>query len=352
MRAAWSTPVGIVRMHGAMPYSVYLELPLEVHIPAPIRPADRPRPRDYLETADGLYFAVVSSVVDAGHALTSLRYVRRNGALLKLGTTAANDFLREHRPDYLVHSSLIDAMIHRVPLSHVLYVHRPDDRLAALRLAGATDRLEERALRAVGALADEGADLDRLGLGGSLLLGAHQAESDIDLVVYGRAAFHEARRALHAAVQAGSLHSLSHAEWEAAWSRRGTALSLDEYVRAEERKGNKAVIDGTRVDLTLVVDWGEEVPERGPFTKHGRIVVRAQVTDATSGFDHPARYGVAHAQVSEVVSFTPTYAGQAEAGEMIEASGWLERDAVGARRVVVGTSREAGDEYIIRVTRA
>ena len=65
-----------------------------------------------------------------------------------------------------------------------------------------------------------------------------------------------------------------------------------------------------------------------------------------AAFDHPARYVVRHADVAEVVSFTPTYAGQAVAGETIEASGWLEVDSVGARRVVVGTSREAGGEWI------
>ncbi len=313
-------------------------------------PEGVPRPRDYLETGDGCCFAVVSSMVDAGHALTSLRYTRRDGALRKLGTTTANDFLRQHCPRYLVHSPLIDAMVHRVPLSDVVQVHRPDDRLARLWSTGGNDHLEGLALRAAGALGEEGAAGGRLGLGGSLLLGAQHSASDIDLVVYGRAAFHDARRALRAAVHTGAMRLLDRSEWAGAWSRRGSPLTLDQYVRAEERKGNKAVIDGTRVDLTLVVNFGEEVPEPGPFTKNGRIVVRAVVTDGTSAFDHPARYRVAHAQVSEVVSFTPTYAGQAESGDEIEASGWLERDAVGAWRVVVGTSREAEGEYILRVT--
>jgi uncharacterized protein len=49
------------------------------------------------------------------------------------------------------------------------------------------------------------------------------------------------------------------------------------------------------------------------------------------------------------VSFTPTYAGQAAAGEMIEASGWLEADTKGTLRLVVGTSRESPGEWI-RVT--
>ena len=309
------------------------------------------RPRDYLETAGGLYFAVVSSTLDAGCALTSLRYVRQGPSLLKLGTDDANRFLREQRPAYLVHSTLIDAMIHRVPLGDVLRVHRPDQRLAALRATGPTDRFEGLALRAVGALVDAGASGDRIGLGGSLLLGAQHAESDIDLVVYGRGDFAAARRALGAAVRAGQLQALDRAQWEAVWLRRGPDIGLEEYVRAETRKQNKALVEGTRVDLTLVVDRDEEVPERGPFRKLGKIVVRAEVVDVVAAFDHPARYRVKSEEVSEVVSFTPTYAGQALAGEMIEASGWLEQDSVGARRVVVGTSREAGGEYVKNVRR-
>ncbi len=314
-------------------------------------PADVPRPRDYLETADGLFFAVVSSAVDAGHALTSLRYVRRRGGLHRLGSEDANEYLREHRPAFLAHSALIDAMIHRVPLADVVRTHRPAERLRDLRAAGRGDRLERRALLAVEALVGRGATPERIGLGGSLLLGAQHDDSDIDLVVYGRAAFERARRALEAAVLTGELQPLDQAHWEAAWHRRGSDLSLDEYVKHELRKRNKALVDGTRVDLSLVVDRDEEVPERGPFRKHGKVVVRALVTDATAAFDHPARYRVESDVVSEVVSFTPTYAGQALAGETIEASGWLETDSVGARRVVVGTSREGRGEWIKSVTR-
>ena len=323
---------------------------MNLHSPVP---TIVPRPRDYLETAEGMFFAVVSSTVEAEHALTSLRYVRQGGVLVKLGTDEANQYLRDHRPAYLVHSALIDAMIHRVPLADVVRVHRPDERLTELRATTGTGNreqesgngLESLALRAVEALERGGAPVERIGLGGSLLLGAQHAESDIDLVVYGRSAFEATRRALGAAIAAGRLAALDRGQWEAAWSRRGSDLTLEEYMRAEERKLNKAVIEGTRVDLTLVVDRDEEVPERGPFRKLGRIVVTAEVVDALAAFDHPARYGVRHDQVSEVVSFTPTYAGQAAAGEMIEASGWLEVDSAGGRRVVVGTSREAGGEW-------
>ena len=157
-------------------------------------------------------------------------------------------YLREHRPTYLAHSALIDAMIHRVPLADVVRMHRPDLRLAELRApdetagtgkreAGRGNGVVSLALRAVEALERGGAPVERIGLGGSLLLGAQHAESDIDLVVYGRAAFEAARRALGAAVASGRLEPLDRGQWEAAWSRRGSDLTLDEYVT---RRGAEA----------------------------------------------------------------------------------------------------------------
>lgn len=294
---------------------------------------------------------MVSSSVDDGHALTSLRYVRRGTVLTKLSTDEANEYLHRHRPAYLAHSSLIDAMIHRVPLGDIARVHRPDERLSELRAEGAGDDIEARVLRADRALVACGADGERLGLGGSLLLGAQHPGSDIDLVVYGRQAFEAGREALRAGIEAGQLGTLDDEQWKEAWSRRASDLTLQEYVGAEKRKLNKALVDGTRVDLTLVVAFDEEIPERGPFRKLQRLAITADVTDARAAFDHPARYQVRHSEVSEVVSFTPTYAGQALAGETIAAAGWLEEDAVGRRRLVVGTSREARGEYIKRVRR-
>ena len=40
------------------------------------------------------------------------------------------------------------------------------------------------------------------------------------------------------------------------------------------------------------------------------------------------------------------YIGQAKKGEKIEAAGFIEEDKDGVRRLLVGTSREAEEEYI------
>jgi predicted nucleotidyltransferase len=50
-----------------------------------------------------------------------------------------------------------------------------------------------------------------------------------------------------------------------------------------------------------------------------------------------------------VLSYTHTYAGQALAGEVIEASGMVE-EVEGFKRLVVGTSREPKGEWIRSLT--
>ena len=82
-----------------------------------------------------------------------------------------------------------------------------------------------------------------------------------------------------------------------------------------------------------------------------RDTITAVVTDDRAAFEHPARFRVDHPGIVEVMSFTPTYAGQAQAGETLEASGWIEEDERGLRRLVVGTSREAAGEWIRTVRR-
>lgn len=303
-----------------------------------------------METGDGLFFAVVSPLVDDGCYLTSLRYHREEGRLRKLDTEPAAALVHGRHPGWRRHSPLLDAVVHMVPDSAVVRVHRPEARLENLRQreegGEVLDAASTRAVRAARELQARGVPPGRLGVSGSLLLGAAGHGSDIDLVSYGRDAFWHARRALAAATAEGTLAPLAEADWRAAWDRRGRPVPFAEYQWHEERKGTKALVEGTRMDLSLIADEAEALPLPRGVVKQGRATIAAVVTGAIAAFDHPARYQVAGAVVDEVLSFTPTYAGQAQVGEVIEASGWLEEDEVGVCRLVVGSSREAGGEWI------
>ncbi|HYE35765.1 nucleotidyltransferase domain-containing protein [Methylocaldum sp.] len=309
-----------------------------------LKPAVIYQPRDFVETHEGLIFAVVDSLLEDNRVLCFLRYVPIEGKLRKLGTDEANAYLQARAPQYLFSSKRLDARLHAVPLKNIRRHHRPQERVRELLKSTPRDEIERKAVRLLQKFGAHGLELGQVGLTGSLLIGAQTPKSDLDFVIYGRKVFFEAREIVRRLIETGELQDLDGMAWRDAYDRRGCALTFEEFLWHERRKLNKALIDGTKFDITLV----DELPSResGPVRKLGPILVRAQIADATYAFDYPAVYRLLHPEITEAVSFTHTYVGQALAGEVVEISGLLEESLTGQRRIVVGSSREASGEYI------
>lgn len=299
-------------------------------------------PRDFLETAEGLIFAVVEAGVEDGRALCFLRYRRNEGHWRKLRTVEANAWLAAKHPEYLFHSPLRDAHLHGVPTQRVLHHHQPRQRVRQLLAEGASDAVERKALALLGWLGECGIAAEHVGLTGSLLIQAQRPDSDLDFAIYGREAFHAARAAVREGLKRGVLRELSEPLWQDTFARRACSLSEDEFRWHEARKFNKGAMAGSKFDIALVAGTSSP-PLAG--RKRGALVLRARVLDDTCAFDHPARYRLDHPSIAEALSFTHTYVGQAQKEEWVEIAGNVEETAEG-RRIVVGSSREAPGEYI------
>ena len=298
-------------------------------------------PRDFVETAEGLLFAVVDGRPEDGKVLAWLRYAEAG----KLSSAQAEALLRQRHPQYLHYSARLDARLHAVPVAQIRCHHRPRERLRALLAQGPRDDVEQKLLRLAALLAQGGVPLAAVGVPGSVLVGRQRPGSDLDLVVYRREAFFRARSWVRALAEAGRLDELDADAWREAYARRGCALDFAEFLRHERRKGNKGMVAGTKFDLALIAE--DEAPEPAAvWRKTGRAVVRARVLDDARAYDQPARYRIDHAAIGEILSFTHTYAGQAVAGERVEAAGAVEACDDGRKRLVVGSSREAPGEFI------
>lgn len=300
-------------------------------------------PRDFVETDDGLVFAVLGWGGEAGRIPAFLRYIRDGGRLRKLGTADADDRVRGEFPEYSFHSALRDIDLHGVPFDRVRRHHRPVLRAWDLISRPPGDALEARAAEALGLFISAGVRGEVLGVTGSLLLDAHGEGSDVDLVVYDREAFGRVRQVIREEISRGGCEALDAARWREAFDRRACSLTLEEYVWHEQRKHNKLVIGGSKIDVSHVSPNPEPAIR---WRKTGRTRLRARVRDDTAGFDYPARFRIDHPDVPEVVCYTNTFTGQARRGEPVLAAGWLEESDGRARRLVVGTSREAGGEFI------
>lgn len=301
-------------------------------------------PRDFIETFEGLIFAVVDRTPENGRVLAFLRYVPQGSVHRKVSTAEANLLLREYHARYLHYSTRFDAHLHAVPTADIRRHHRPRERVQDLLKNGTNDPIEAKLLRLLAKLTAEGLASECLGVTGSLLIGRQNPASDLDVVIYGRAHFLQAREAVCRLTARGELEELDAESWRETYDRRGCALGFEEFLRHEKRKGNKGAIAGTKFDLALVGEETRSEPVR--WRKMGRTKIRARVLDDTHAFDQPARYRLDHPELREVVSFTHTYVGQARVGELIEACGSVEESGDGFERLVIGSSREAPGEYI------
>ncbi len=300
--------------------------------------------KDFIETREGLVFAVVEQGTEQGRVLCFLRYVVNQDGWRKCSTEQANRLLRQSFPEYLFYSQRKDAHLHALPVQCITRHYRPREVLQEILRQRECHPVQRDLQELCQLYRNSGLDLEHLGVTGSLLVGAHNDRSDIDLVVYGRGNFFQARTITRRLLQSNRLQPLTDHHWQQSFQRRACSLTFQEYVWHETRKVNKALVNGRKFDLSL---GAENTAEQSiQYRKQGKVTLQAQVTDASLGYDYPAVFRIDHILANVCVCYTATYTGQAIDGERVEIAGFLERGGNGPGRVVVGSSREAGGEYI------
>ncbi len=305
--------------------------------------------KDFIQTTEGLVFAVVDNSLEQGKVLCFLRYQQQGSKWVKLATKTANQLLKKNYPHYLFFSEKKSAHLHAVSVEEVARHYQPRAYLQTLLSLDKRDTIQQDLISLCELFVQQGIQYSELGITGSLLIGAQQQRSDIDLLVYDRALFHQIRGLIKQLITEGQLHALDERAWRDSYQRRSCDLSYADYVWHEQRKFNKALINGRKFDVSFV----EQTPKKAQETyqKQGKMTIQATVVDAQYAFDYPARFIINHPDIAEVVCFTATYTGQAELGEQIEAVGMLEVSSEGISRLVVGSNREATGESI-KVIRA
>ena len=314
------------------------------------------RIRDFVITEDDWIFSVVCYDLGSAELRCLLRYVpdekgervSENGKRYrKLDFYSAYEFLRKYRPEYLKDVAPHLQLVPKVEINEIL---KPD-----LELPVIAERAGNKTVRTIYEFLERYIQKDRIGITGSFLCGLNAEESDIDLVIYGRENFNMAREVIKNASGQGQgygygLTVIDENLWRQIYLKRKPELNYDDFLAHEIRKGNRGVTGGRYFDILYVRDEEElqrldrrnyEIGERV-----GYRTITAEVSDASFSFDSPAIYCIEHDEIDLVLSFTHTYAGQALAGETIEARGMVEETRDGRRRLIVGTTREAKGEWI------
>ena len=300
----------------------------------------RTRLRDFIVTNEDWIFAVADYFHRDG-IRSILRYVPDpqgprgvEKRYRKLDFDDAFVFMKKSRPDWV-------SDVHIVPRDSVKEILAPDRRLPSIIKKNEKVKAIVRTLK-------KQVPIGKMGVTGSLLAGLETESSDIDFIVYGNSWFTARDIIKQEKKKKNPITEISDEMWHDIYKKRRADISFDEFLLHEARKGNRGMVGGTYFDLLYVRDWEDIAPcYRG--IDIGNRTIEATVTNANFAFDSPAIYKIDHPEISYVLSYTHTYAGQALPDERIEARGMVE--IIGnMKRLVVGTTREPKGEWIRSLT--
>ncbi|MCS3901941.1 hypothetical protein [Methanococcus voltae] len=296
----------------------------------------------------------------------------------------AYDILQQNYPIYVYYDSVNDVVLHAIPYNNVKQIISPKDRLKEI-INNPQTLLEEKCKKLAEKLKECGQknnlpiDYENMGVSGSTIPKLNNEGSDIDFVIYGMKNHKIARKILKECFEDGEIAEitpLSEDFWKKAYKKRikDDTLEYDEFVWHELRKYNRGSVNGTMFDLLATREWDEINDNYGDksYKNKGFIKINANIKDDDYMFDNPATYSLENVELGnyegnmhlneikeikensmalkEVVSFTHTYAGQCLNNENVSIRGKLEAvespNCENYYRVVVGTTREAFNEYI------
>ncbi|MGD2201064.1 MAG: hypothetical protein PVJ38_05490 [Candidatus Bathyarchaeota archaeon] len=321
---------------------------------------------DYIETMEGLLFAVKGIHHPPGYTIAYLRYIpdpqgrrekggRRYRRLYDIGET--DDILRRKYPQYLNKIERKSITLQSVPDDFVRRRYNPREMLDEI-LEAPEGALEETILKLVRSLEEQGASPKVMGISGSVLVGLAGQGSDIDLISYGKEEgrrFYEILKELREEgdlirpYNAKSVRGVVVARWG------DTGLDLDLLTLIEQRKVLHGLVDGRDYFVRLVKlpqEFEEEYSQ--PV---GVVSLKGVVGNISDSIYTPCIYrikgihflgGFRGPEPSELLSYRGKFTEQAEEGDIVELRGTLEkaiREGQTVHRIVLG----AKGDYLVPV---
>jgi predicted nucleotidyltransferase len=305
----------------------------------------------YLETEEGLFFAVKGFEHSPDRYIAVLRYApdARNGTRWKNGISYRRYYgfseqvqlLKKAYPRYLSFDPVFQAHLQSVPRPAVRAIYDPRDRFAELNRNFQPSRLEKDAADFLSLLQSESkVASNALGLTGSLLIGLHTEQSDIDAVVFGEGACRKVHQTLRRLIRNRScpeIEGLDSAGMRELYTQRvaDTPMEFDAFRELENRKVNQ----GRFRDRTYFIRFVRSSDEEGAYGKSsytplGRAVITGTVTDDRDSIFTPCKYPLSGVRILDgpqvvsldaIVSYRGRFCEQAFSGEAIKAAGTLER---------------------------
>ncbi|MCS7145750.1 MAG: hypothetical protein RMJ28_05990 [Nitrososphaerota archaeon] len=327
------------------------------------------RDHDYFETLEGWVFLVLGDVHPDGRVWSCLKYVPGDGlwgngekrfvrVFRRYTVPELLDlikFVEEREPSYVYHDPTVNAKVIAPPTDRIKSIFSSRKRLAELMAKSPNDRLANILISLVELLSEySGVPKSYFGVTGSILLGIHHKDSDIDLVVYDVENVWRVLEAVQELRREGKLYLLKDVD-PSGWAARASAkypLPHDSLLRLASKVLNK----GRYAGVDFSIHGVREKPARRygevTYTSLGMAKARVRVVDVSESLFTPAVYYVEDGVygVDRIACYDMMLAGVLREGDSVEVYGKLEaalRDGEEVwRQILVGSYEGAGREYI------
>jgi predicted nucleotidyltransferase len=329
-------------------------------------PIHAPEEGDYIETYEGLFFAVKGNRHPDDRIIAYLRYIPdqkgdrvRDGIRYKrlYDIDETTKIIQESYPQYFGYIDWLGFSLQVVPKSLIKRYYEPRKKLETLQ-KDPVSSLEKSIIWFVETLSRESnVYIDDFGVSGSVLIGLHTDESDIDLNVYGRTQGLQVYNALKKLKkESARISSYSRTTVQQVVNNRWGVIRKDVEVLSEieTRKNLHGLVDNRDYFVRLLLENPSETITSTPITD---VILTATIGEDKEKIFTPCRYALntvhkispsVEVTPRELVSYRGKFTEQVSKGDIVEAKGILEKvlDKDGNYyRVVLG----AREDYLIPI---
>jgi predicted nucleotidyltransferase len=315
------------------------------------------REGDLIEAVDGNIFDVKGLIHPPDRVIAFIRFTpdpageRVRGAKRYRKVYALREryeLLRKEFPQYLVRDPVFNQWLCEVPVESVKQHYEPSKYLRQLRRRSALCELEKQALELAQLLRTKSrVSWSAFGVSGSLLVGMHTPESDIDLIVYGSQNCRTVYKTLTSLVrdEKSGLKPYKKRDLEKLFDFRSkdTVMRFEDFARTESRKVLQGRFHETDYFIRCVKAWNEVSETYGAvrYLSVGDAKVQATVVDDAEMIFTPCVYQIGDVRalegkcaepIREIVSFRGRFCEQARYGEEVVAQGMVESVETGRIR--------------------
>lgn len=313
-------------------------------------PELKAREGDFVETVEGLFFDVKGSVHPPNRIVAFIRYFpdekgnRSRGESTYGKVYSFSDrfaLLEEDYPQYLLHDPIFDERMCEVPTDRLKKQYDPIMKLRQLRNSERPDPLESKA-RNFAVLLKEKSKIpwSAIGISGSVLVGLHKVDSDIDVIIYGSMHCGKVNLALKEMLRDSDsvFRSYNAQDLKRLFDFRSkdTAVSFEDFVRTESRKSFQGKFMNTDYFIRFVKDWNEIDEKYGDiqYENLGQARIKGIISEDSESIFTPCKYmlkntividGLKSVTITEIDSFRGRFCEQAKTGETVVAQGKVEK---------------------------